>query len=137
MEQHSLTGADHHLIEEAMELYRERFVPGEHLVTAGLLTASGNTYLGINMRPDIIGNAEIHAEPVALGQAVLARDTDLETSVAVWSGREGTGEELSVISACGVCRELIKNYDPETMIVIPGDEGPVKCSVTDLLPARP
>lgn len=137
------TDEDRELIREAKDLYWEHYEPGKHVVTSALRTKSGNTYFGINLMPDMIGNAEIHAEPVALGQAVLANDTNLDTFVAVWPGRklesgeEVSKDELKTISACGVCRELIKSYGEDTWIIIPGDDGPVKRKVRDLLPARP
>lgn len=144
-----VTDKDNQLIKEARDVLRTHFVPGTHEVAVAMRMASGNTYYGVNFRTHV-DTAGIHAEPIALGQALLADDTDIETSVAVHfpklethypdNSRESIPDELpagQVLSACGICRELIADYSPNARVIVPSDDEIVKYPISDLLPAHP
>lgn len=150
MDLHPLTEADRDLIGAAREALASCYDPGKHSVGAAVRTTAGSMFSGVDLAT-AVDTHRIHAEPVAIGQAVLAGEETLEASVAVSSaeafeaihaGHSGglpaseADEEFQVISACGGCRELLRGYgDPdELMIFVPGEDGPAKASLADLLP---
>lgn len=45
-------------------------------------------------------------------------------------------DEVKVVTPCGMCRELIYDYSPESLVIIPFEEKIVKCSIKDLLPLK-
>jgi cytidine deaminase len=141
-----LTREDRQLLEDAKEVIRKRYRPGtgrkSQSVGTALRTDAGNTYTGVSLTADT-PRASVCAEPIAVGRAITAGDADFDTIVAVKHApgedpRAGddsdTDGEAMVISACGVCRELIRDYDPTTQVVVSSDDGPVKVPVTGLLP---
>lgn len=129
-----LADADRELVAAALELLRERAVPGRHEVAAALRTKSGTVYRGLHVESSI-GRASICAEGAAIAAAAAAGDTEIETIVAVLD----TGEGWRVVTPCGLCRELISDYSPEA-VVIDYDASrpePVKpVPVTELLPGK-
>lgn len=129
----SLTADDRDLIDVATAVLRDHAETDLHSVGAAIRTASGATYSGLDLVTSV-GTAGIHAEPIAIGRAIIDGEPGLETSVAVTGA--SAGREPHVISACGVCRELIIDYAPDARIVIPGPEEPKKRPIEDLLPAK-
>jgi cytidine deaminase len=145
-----LTDADHELIEEATAVIERQYKPGKtrtaRTVGTALRTGEGNVYTGVNLTADT-PRASVCAEPVALGAAVANGETDLDAVVAVlyepsnepeFDGDETDPPERRVISACGVCREMLRDYDPTVDVMVDGDphgiDEPVKRPVTELLP---
>lgn len=134
METESLSNADRELIEEAKEVLREFHEPGRHRCSAALRTQSGAVYTGINLITG--GQPDVHSEPIALGRAVMAGDPNIETTVAVVYEDDDARNPMRVVSACGVCRELFNTFAPDVDIVVPGEDGPVKATLSELLPAK-
>lgn len=143
-----LADEDVDLIERAIETIRPRYVPGSdpgaRAVGAALRTDSGAVYTGVNLTA-ATPRASVCAEPVAIGEAVTDGETEFDTIVAVLyrPGNEAQSEvsegelfpDAAVISACGVCRELIRDYDPSTSVVVRTDDGLGKVRVDELMPA--
>jgi cytidine deaminase len=153
MDARTLTDADWELIEAAKETIRDVYVPGtgptSRSVGAALRTSSGAVYTGVNLTT-ATPRASVCAEPIAVGRAVTDGETAFDTIVAVKhalgadprADADGdgavvadVGDDAVVISACGVCRELLRDYDPSTLVVVPGADGPEKVPVETLLPA--
>jgi len=142
-----LTAADRALIEKATAAIRDRYRPGvertSRSVGAALRTDSGEVYTGVNLTA-ATPRASVCAEPIAVGAAVTAGDLDFGTIVSVKYSPETSlrasesmteeDEEAVVISPCGVCRELIRDYDPTTEVIVDGDDGLLKLQIVDLLP---
>lgn len=128
-----LTTDDRELIDLATEALREHVESDLHSVGAAIRTDSGATYTGLDLVTSV-GTAGIHAEPIAIGRAILDGEPGLETSVAVTG--VGGGRDPRVISACGVCRELINDYAPDARVIVPGSDGPVKRPIGTLLPDK-
>lgn len=128
-----ITDADRRLIEDATSVLREHFEPGRHRTACALRTASGATYTSINLLTTI-GAAQVHCEPIAVGTAITDGETEFETSVAVTYPDEDPAREPQVVSACGVCRELLRDFAPDIDVVVPGDGEPVKVPLPELLP---
>ena len=142
-----LTAVDQSLIETATAAIRDRYRPGvertSRSVGAALRTDSGEVYTGVNLTA-ATPRASVCAEPIAVGAAVTAGDLDFETIVSVKYSPDTSlrasesmtenGAEAVVISPCGVCRELIRDYDPTTEVIVKENDGLTKIKVVDLLP---
>jgi cytidine deaminase len=145
-----LTKNDRDLVRAATAAIKPRYKPGKRRTTrtvgAALRTADGSVYTGVNLTADT-PRASVCAEPVALGAAIADGHTAFETVVAVlyepsnepeFEGDETDPPEQRVISACGVCREMLRDYDPDVDVIVNGEphgiDAPIKRPVTDLLP---
>jgi cytidine deaminase len=145
-----LAAADHELIAAATDVIERQYKPGKmrtaRTVGGALRTESGKVYTGVNLTADT-PRSSICAEPVAIGQAVADGHTEFDAVVAVlydpgsedeYDGDPDNTPEIRIIAPCGVCRELIRDYDPQTSVVLHGSphdsEEPVKRPITDLLP---
>lgn len=131
MTSEALTTDDRALVDEAEAALADLSEHEFHTVAAAIQTPSGATYSGIDLVPSV-GTAGIHAEPIAIGRAIMNGEQGLETSVAV----TGDMNDPRVISACGVCRELIHSYAPEARVIVPGSDAPVKRPIGVLLPDK-
>ena len=108
-----LTDRDVELVEVARELIRGRFKEGFHHIGAALRTTSGNLCLGIHVEGHV-GRVAVCAEAIAIGNAALIGDTEIDTIVAV----AGMGR---IVSPCGMCRELISDYSPNANVILEDD----------------
>lgn len=143
METAPLSPADDSLIDHAKELNRETFDPelfdGAHIVAASVRTADGTFHDGVSL-PASIGRASTCAEPGALSAAIAAgyERNDIEACVAVaYPMPEHDEDEQRPIPPCGVCRELLADYNPEMRVVVPVDDEVRTGRAGDLLPVRP
>ena len=107
-----LAAPDRELVAAALELLRERAVPGRHEVAAALRTRAGAVHCGLHVESSV-GRASVCAEGAAIAAAAAAGDTEIETIVAVLAGGEG----WRVVTPCGVCRELIGDYAPAARVI--------------------
>lgn len=135
----SLSPADEELIERAERTVAESFDPewfgGAPMVGGALRGDSGETYTGVSL-PSGVGRASVCAEPSALSNAVEGGEDGLEASVAVRHPLPEEDRNFEVVSACGVCRELLYDFDPGVKVLFPTTEEPRKATVEDLLPTR-
>lgn len=129
-----LDSDDHELIAKGEDVLEHHFAPGRHRTSAALRASSGEIYTGMNLITG--GVTDIHAEPIAYAAALMAEDTDIETSVAVTYVDRDPTKPMTVISACGVCREFFHAFTPDIDIIIPGDPEPMKARLDELLPAK-
>lgn len=143
MEPTALTPADEALLSHARDLNEETFDPeffdGAHIVAATVRTVDGEFHDGVSL-PASIGRASSCAEPVALGSAMAAgySHEDLEACVAVaYPMPEHDAEKTRVIPPCGVCRELLVDYNPELRVLVPDDGELGTVAAEELLPVRP
>jgi len=132
MQPNQLSDKDYQLVDRAKETFVEYHDPKHHEVSAAIRTSSGNVYTAMSL-DTTIGTDAVYAEPIAIGRAIMNDETQIDVSVAIWEGPDG---EMGVISACGICRELIRDYNPETWIIVPEDDSLVKYRVSELLPAK-
>jgi cytidine deaminase len=129
------------LVAAAETLLHDQF--SHHSRTAAAVrTADGETYTGLHLDATISTEA-VHAEPVAVANAVRATDgTDDEgyteppeiTAVAAVS-KQSPEDEAVVIPPCGSCRELLADYAPEAAVAVPGEDGPRTRPLAELLPS--
>lgn len=83
-----------------------------------------------------LGIAGVHAEPIAIGQAITAGESDIETSVAVMYENNEQTNPTEVVSACGVCRELIRDLAANARIIVSRNGQLRKVPLEDLLPVE-
>ena len=118
----------HSLINIATELITARFKPGYHEIGAALRTTSGQVFSAVHLEATV-GRIALCAAAVAIGMAATAGDTEIEMIVAV--NRLGT-----VVSPCGMCRELIADYAPNARVIVPDKVGEILVTISDLLPHK-
>lgn len=135
VESRPLTDSDRDLVSAAKSTLREQHVPGKREVASALRAGSGEVYDAANLEPGV-DNAAVHCEPITVANALAAGETDFETTVAVYFPAGDPANEPRVVSACGVCRELLREFCPGVDVVFRGDDGPVKAPVEELLPGK-
>lgn len=133
----TLTAGDLELIEAASEAIRRRYRNDWQEVGAALRTRSGRIFAGVNLDA-YLGRMAVCAEAVALGRAVVdIGETGIETIVAVRHPRPSEQDQnITVVSPCGACRELIWDYDRNARVIVPGTSGPTVVAIGDLLPNK-
>ena len=130
-----LEAADEDLIAEARAVLTTHYRPFWHTVAAALRGRDGRIWTGVHLGATV-GRLQICAEAIALGRAVLEGDGSIETAVAVRHPKpEEDDRDIAVVSPCGACRELITDYAPEAMVIVPGPLVLVKLPVRALLVA--
>jgi cytidine deaminase len=128
MQTFELDDRDQELIAAAAEVIRRNFDGNRHSVGAAVLCDSGKTYAGVNV--DSCGYGPC-AEPIALGTAISKGERRFLTIVAVFGGRP----DYPVMPPCGNCRQLLLDYAPDALVILPVNGRAVKVKVTDLIPA--
>jgi cytidine deaminase len=123
-----LRAKDLKLIEAARDALRRGFRDHRHSVAAAVRTRSGRIYLGLCVE-GIHGPC---AEPVAIGAAITAGDSLIESMVAV----VGPGRTYPVLSPCGNCRQLLLDYAPKAEVLVRFPNGRVaRLTAEESLPA--
>ncbi len=123
----TLDAKDQELIEAAREVMRRNFVADRYTVAAAVRTASGKVYTGVDVETTGYGPC---AEPVAIGTAATQGEREFVSIVAVAGGDPA----LPVLAPCGNCRQLLADYAPEAMVILPEGGALVKARARDLLP---
>jgi cytidine deaminase len=122
------------LLDAAREVMLRHYRPFWHTVAAALRGRDGRIWSGVHLGATV-GRLSICAEAVALGRAVLEGDGRIGSVVAVRHPKPDEDDRtVAVVSPCGACRELLFDYDPQAMVIVPGPAGPVKLPAQALLP---
>jgi len=119
---------DRELIAAARETLRRCYRAERHSVAAAVRCASGKIYTGVNIETCGYGPC---AEPVAIGAAITAGEREIAAIVAVCK----SGPKYPVLSPCGNCRQLLLDYAPDAMVILPIDGATRKTRARNLLPA--
>lgn len=142
METTALTSEDEALIERIGETNERAvdtdFFDGAHIVAAGVRTGDGTVHDGVSL-PASIGRASVCGEPVAVGSAIADgyRHDEIETCVAVaYPMSDHDATEVRVVPPCGVCRELLADYNEDMRVIVPVDGEERVVRAIDLLPIR-
>jgi cytidine deaminase len=132
-----LTKEDRELIEAAREAIRQRYRNDWQEVGAALRTRDGRVVTGVNIDA-YLGRMAVCAEPVAIGRAITeAGDKGIETIVAVRHPKpEEDDRTIRVVSPCGMCREVIYDYDPQARVIVPNGNSEEAVLIADLLPNK-
>ena len=133
----AMPAADIALLEMAQDLLARVWVHGRHEVATALRTADGSVFTGVHLEGSC-RRSSICAEGVAMGaaRAGLAPGRPLQVEAIVSVQIKPAGQ-FRIIAPCGVCRELISDYSPETRIWITSEAGVHAVVAQDLLPFKP
>lgn len=136
MNVHALTKEDRDLIKAAEELIKKLFEFEKHHVAAALRTKSGKIYTAVNIET-YVNRISVCAESIVIGKAISEGEKEFDTIVAVRHPCPDEKERsIKVVSPCGMCREVICDYGPDSMAIIPYGEKVVRCNVSELLPVK-
>ncbi|WNE95501.1 hypothetical protein PS467_09165 [Streptomyces luomodiensis] len=134
----------HNLYMRAQELYTEttdaitrHYRHKRHQIAAGIATASGRKTFGLHIEA-MVGRASSCAETAALAQTlILDAEDPVELVVAV---RHPAPDEehmaCRIVPPCGLCRELLSDYAPGALVILPNGADFDLRTLTDLLPAK-
>ena len=117
------------LFEAAETAMESAHVPySEYPVGAALETADGEVVVGCNIENANYSNS-LHAEEVAVGEAVKRGHTEFTRLAVVSAARDG-------VTPCGMCRQTLAEFCAESLPVYCLDgETVVEYSLGELLPA--
>ena len=117
---------------ELIEMARKAIIPNydginyHHTVGAAVRCKNGRIYTGVNVY-------SLHgacAEQVAIGAAITAGEREFDSIVAV-EGEKGD----RILPPCGNCRQMLSDYMPDCMVIIPAADGEIKkIAAKELLP---
>ncbi len=129
-----LDGDDLELLEAAEAVLRKHYRPFWHMVAAALRSRDGRVFTGIHLGATV-GRLSVCAEAVALGRAVLEGDGSVAAVVAMRHPKPDEQDRtLAVVAPCGACREMLIDYAPDALVILPAPEGPLKLPARRLLP---
>jgi cytidine deaminase len=134
---HKLSKADQKLIAAAKAAIKRRYRDDWQEVGAALRTRSGKIFTGVNLDA-YLGRMAVCAEAVALGRAVVdLGDAGIDTIVAVrHPSPDDADKDVTVVSPCGACRELIFDYDAKARVIVPNGSSPTVVPIGNLLPNK-
>ena len=128
--------ADIELLRTAEELLARVWVDGRHQVATALRAADGRIYTGVHLEGSC-RRSSICAEGVAMGAARAGLDPGTVLSIeAVVSVQIKPADQFRIIAPCGVCRELISDYSPDTRVWVTSEAGIHAMAALDLLPCK-
>ena len=131
-----MSPADVELLNIAQELLGRVWVDGRHQVATALRTADGKIYTGVHLEGSC-RRSSICAEGVAMGAARAGLDPGAPLSIeAVVSVQIKPADQFLIIAPCGVCRELISDYSPDTRVWLTSEAGIHAMAALDLLPCK-
>lgn len=131
-----ITEDDIQLIHEAQEIIQKYYRYGRHHVGAALRTKSGKIFTAVHIDATV-RRAAVCAEAVVLGKAISEGFSEFDTIVAVRHTRpDEKNQTMSVVSPCGICRELLSEYGEGMKVIITDNENLKKCYISDLLPYK-
>jgi cytidine deaminase len=101
------------LLAAARSAFEEAHVPySEYAVGAALEATDGTVYTGCNVENANYSNS-LHAEEVALGKAVSDGVREFERLAVASEAADG-------VTPCGMCRQTLAEFCPESFVVICG-----------------
>jgi len=120
----------------ASEAIKRRYRNDWQEVGAALRTRDGRIVTGVNIDA-YIGRIAVCAEAIAIGRAITETgDQGIETIVAVRHPKPDEPGEIAVVSPCGICRELIHDYDSKARVIVPNGKQPTIATIGELLPNK-
>ncbi len=129
-----LNDEDRALLAAARAALQRHYQPFRHMVAAALRGRDGRIWTGLHLGTTV-GRLSVCAEAVAVGRAILDGGGGIATVVAVRHPKpEEADRTLAVVAPCGACRELILDYDPDALVILPGPLAPLKLPARALLP---
>jgi len=132
-----LSKKDKELITAATKAIGARYRNDWQEVGAALRTRDGRIVTGVNIDA-YIGRIAVCAEAIAIGRAITENgDHGIDTIVAVRHPKPDEPGKVAVVSPCGICRELIHDYDAKARVIVPDNgRAPMTVSIGELLPNK-
>ncbi len=131
-----ITSEDLELVKAAQDIIEKHYKENWHGVGAAVRAMDGSIFTGIHLEANV-GRIAVCAEPIAIANAIMAGRERFDTIVAVnYPHPKKEGDKGMVCSPCGMCRELVTDYDPETKVIINVDGNLKKVLMADLLPHK-
>ena len=135
-EMNALSPDDRALTQAAMEFIRTRYIENRHHIGAAIRGGSGRIYLGLHL-DTYVGRCSVCAEAVALGSALSAGETVIDSVVSVRHPRPRERHaQPKVVSPCGICREMLTDFAPGAGIIMSRAGGLRRIAVAELLPDK-
>jgi cytidine deaminase len=133
----ALSDMDRKLIAAATEAISQRYRDEWQEVGAAMLTRDGRIITGVNIDA-YLGRMAVCAEAIAIGRAITEHgDRGIDTIVAVRHPEPYKPGDITVVSPCGICRELIHDYDAKARVIVPDNGGePRVVTIGELLPNK-
>src|SRR6201985_4039480 len=125
------------LLAPATDAISHRYRNDWQEVGAAMRTRDVGIITGVNSDA-YLGRIAVCAEAIAIGRAITEHgDHGIETMVAVRHPKPGEPGKIAVVSPCGICRELIHDYDAKAKVIVP-DNGrtPKVVTIGELLPNK-
>src|SRR5258705_11130735 len=132
-----LSNNDEELIAAATEAISRRYRDDWQEVGAAMRTRDGRIVTGVNIDA-YIGRIAVCAQAIAIGRAITETgDPGIQTTAPVRHPKPGEPGKIAVVSPCGICRELIHDYDASARVIVP-DNGrtPKVVTIGELLPNK-
>ena len=99
------------LVDRAREALAAAHVPySEYPVGAALRTADGTVFVGCNIENANYSNS-LHAEEVAVAEAVKTGHADFERLAVTSAARDG-------VTPCGMCRQTLAEFAPDDLEIV-------------------
>jgi cytidine deaminase len=132
-----LSKKDKELVAAATKAISRRYRNDWQEVGAAMRTRDGRIITGVNIDA-YIGRIAVCAEAIAIGRAITeSGDQGIETIVAVRHPKPDEPGEIAVVSPCGICRELIHDYDAKARVIVPNSgRTPKVVKIGELLPNK-
>jgi cytidine deaminase len=130
-----MTNADQELIEAAKLMLKKGFKKGWHGVAAAIRTKKGKIFTAIHLEASI-GRVAVCGEAIVLGKAISEGETDFDTIVTVWYPKDDENKEPIIAPPCGMCRELLSDYQPDISVITQENSNILKVPISQLLPKK-
>ncbi|MFC7096194.1 cytidine deaminase [Halobaculum marinum] len=116
------------LVAAAREAFADAYVPySEYPVGAAIRTADGTVFVGCNIENANYSNS-LHAEEVAIGEAVKNGHTEFDRLAVASDARDG-------VTPCGMCRQTLAEFcDADLEVVCDEGDGVSTYTLGELLP---
>ncbi|EJN61177.1 cytidine deaminase [Halogranum rubrum] len=117
------------LIQQARDVLEHAYVPySEYRVGAALRATDGTVFVGCNIENANYSNS-LHAEEVAIAEAVKQGYTEFDRLAVTSAARDG-------VTPCGMCRQTLAEFCDEDLTVVcdEGDDETTEYTLGELLP---
>lgn len=104
---------------------------------SALRTTGGDVFTGLHLAATV-ARVSICAEAVALAGAVMAEANGVDTIATVHHAPPDEDRFGWVpVSPCGMCRELLSDYAPGLIVLVPADQYQLRpVTIESLLPTK-
>ncbi|MEU6828765.1 hypothetical protein ABZ894_08950 [Nocardia beijingensis] len=124
------------MIARAGQLIRRHYLEEHHQIGAVVLDSNGHYHDGIHLEA-MIGRASTCAEACALANGVMAGTHGLSMVVAVRHPKPSEPEQVpKIVPPCGLCRELLLDYAPDILVVLPDAQAFQIVPLGEMLPHK-